>query len=193
MNINIRAEIREVMKTCRDVPRQEIPRRAMLALNLAIRKVNKDIRKDVSKGMGLKPTEVGRAMKVFRAKATRLITRLSAKGRPLPLAAFNSTRQLSGGVASLAYGQRKLYPHTFIATMKSGHRGVFRRVVSGGRRVPRLKINELFGPSVPATFVEPDNVRRMQEVGTRAYMVEFSRLMRLGSRLSLKGGSFRGK
>jgi hypothetical protein len=49
------------------------------------------------------------------------------------------------------------YPQAFIATMRSGHRGVFMRVGassrrSAGARSANLPITELHGPSIPLVF-----------------------------------------
>ena len=47
-------------------------------------------------------------------------------------------------------GQRKFIPHAFVATLKSGHRGVFKRVGKS-----RLPICELQGVSVQKIFLKP--------------------------------------
>lgn len=193
MDINIRAEIREVLKTCEDVPRTEVPRRAVLALNHAMKKVANLAKVEVGAGMGLDPALVRKSLRVLRAKVGRLQASVKTKGRPIPLFAFQGTHQTEAGVVSNAYGMRREFKHAFFARMKSGHNGVYRRVVLGGRRVGRLKINELFGPSIPEQFVISMVDAQIDARAAQLYLREFSRLMRLGSRLSLKGGSFRGK
>jgi|SRR5581483_5356549 len=52
------------------------------------------------------------------------------------------------GVSYVIQGGRKVFPNAFIATMKSGHRGVFIR-----KGKSRLPIKELFGPALSTVFV----------------------------------------
>ena len=46
--------------------------------------------------------------------------------KPIPLIEF-PTRQVATGVSTRAWGKQQTIQHAFIATMKSGHTGVFRR------------------------------------------------------------------
>ena len=72
------------------------------------------------------------------------------KGHWIPLSALRP-RQTKTGVTVRPRGS---YRHAFIATMKSGHEGVFRRA----KGVSRFPINKMFGPN-PA-----NHVRRKPEV-----------------------------
>ncbi len=89
---------------------------------------------------------------------------IRSTGRPLPLISF-SARQTKLGVSVQVKRNRsrKVIPGTFIATMKSAHKGVFWREWHGGgkaspkKKIPygrlpreyRLPIAERFGPRVP--------------------------------------------
>jgi hypothetical protein len=66
--------------------------------------------------------------------------------RPIPLIEF-PVSQTANGVSTHAWGKVQIIQHAFIATMKSGHRGVYRRV---GK--PRLPIKQLWGPTISKTF-----------------------------------------
>lgn len=68
------------------------------------------------------------------AHPNKLTTELYPSGRAVPLIAFNA-RQTKKGVRVRIRGASKLYAHSFIATMKSGHRGVFLRAGEGHKRV----------------------------------------------------------
>jgi hypothetical protein len=91
---------------------------------------------------------------------------VNAKGAGFPLSAF-SPRQTQKGVSVSVKGRRFLIPHAFIATMGSGHQGVFARGRYGGGGAlvrtgesfgrfdfgkARLPINELY------TFAPPDTL-----------------------------------
>lgn len=93
-------------------------------------------------------------------------------GKRIPLIEFSARQTRAGVTVAVKKGARKLIPHAFIATMKSGHRGVFVRsfgsgAISGrhlfrfgrGSRIrpafdPDLPIAELKTLSVPRMFLE---------------------------------------
>jgi hypothetical protein len=66
--------------------------------------------------------------------------------KPIPLIEFPTT-QTATGVSTRAWGKQQIIQHAFIATMKSGHRGAFRRETKS-----RLPIKELWGPTIFGTF-----------------------------------------
>jgi Prophage minor tail protein Z (GPZ) len=66
--------------------------------------------------------------------------------KPIPLIEFPTT-QTASGVSTRAWGKQQVIAHAFIATMKSGHRGAFRRMTKS-----RLPIKELWGPTIYGTF-----------------------------------------
>lgn len=67
-------------------------------------------------------------------------------------------RQTKKGVTAKAWGKRKLYRHAFMAQMKSGHMGIYRRE---GRE--RLPIKEMYGPSVPREMATNEIVNEMHD------------------------------
>jgi len=102
--------------------------------------------------------DLRRNLKVSKAsaRAGRLVVRVRAGGAKLPLIAFR-TRPASpparppkaGTLVSVRKDKAGTrIKHGFVARMKSGHVGVFEREVVGGKRVGRLKIVELRGPSL---------------------------------------------
>lgn len=87
-------------------------------------------------------------------KATRTVPRfvVSIAGTRIPLIAFQArgpepSRGKGRGVSYRLPGGRGRIPSAFIATMRSGHRGVFKR-----KTTRRLPIAELRGPSLPHVF-----------------------------------------
>jgi hypothetical protein len=106
-----------------------------------------------------------------RARPGELRVTVRAAGRPVPLIAFGA-RQTRAGVSVKVKEGRKLIKGAFIATMPTGHKGVFTRVGNRHKRVRRdgraswsgLPIREMYGPSVPAAFrnqVVQDALRRV--------------------------------
>lgn len=70
--------------------------------------------------------------------------------KPIALVEFPHT-QTGTGVSTRAWGQPQIIQHAFVATMKSGHTGIYRR---GGSH--RLPIHELWGPTIYGTFKTKD-------------------------------------
>lgn len=69
------------------------------------------------------------------------------------------TGRTRGGVSAMVVGQRVTFKHAFVAKMKSGHVGVFRR-----RSTRRLDIEELYGLSVPQ-LAEREEVASVVQAG----------------------------
>jgi hypothetical protein len=76
--------------------------------------------------------------------------RVKSSRKAIPLIEFPVSRTRAG-VSTRAWGKSHVIRHAFIATMRSGHTGVFRRV---GRS--RLPIRELWGPHIWGTFAQPE-------------------------------------
>ena len=130
---------------------------------------SKEIR---STGYGIKAAAVKKAISISKATKADLNAIVRAKGRPIPLIAYGARKTQAGVSVNVLHG-RKIIRGAFIATMPSGHRGVFVRVDSAagralggsnrkGAHITRgryrsqdrhgLPIDELFGPSIPAAF-----------------------------------------
>ena len=111
-----------------------------------------------------------------------------ASGESVPIGAFGGLRQIGvgrrklrkrkdgvrrGGVmVEINKGAPKLIPGAFLATMKSGHKGVFRRE----RRKSRLPIKELFTTTVADAF--RDSIDAVAAKGKAVFTMAFRRNMR---------------
>jgi len=103
--------------------------------------------------------DVRKALSITRARPGNPEGVLRVTGRRIPLLAFGA-RQTRGGVTYRLGQGRGLAPSAFLATMRSGHRGVFKRKGS-----PRLPITELFGPSLPHVVVNQRIFEALQVKG----------------------------
>lgn len=108
-------------------------------------------------GYNLKAAVIKKGLKVGRASPGNLRSSVVASGRPIPLIQYGA-RQTAKGVTVSVLNGRKLIKGAFIATMPSGHTGVFvhgangkhKKVTRGGKSSwHQLPIRELFGPAVP--------------------------------------------
>ncbi len=144
----------------------EYPKRAtramVRALNRAIVGGRTLMVKEIARDTGLKSGDVRKALTMREATASRPEARLAASLKRIPLIAFNArgpepSRGQGRGVSYRLRGSKGRIPSAFIATMASGHKGVFARVPGKGRHGPapmrsQLPIRELFGPSLGHVF-----------------------------------------
>lgn len=100
------------------------------------------------------------AVRLSKARPSTLTAYFSVKGRPIPLIRFkvNPTEPKNQKVVvSVKKSGGKTIDGAFIARVKSGHVGVFKRV--GERSLP---IKQLYGPSVPQMFGSESIVKYME-------------------------------
>lgn len=135
-------EIRQALLTLRDDATLAIAR----ALNKSIVTVRSASVKEIAKNVGLSQKDVRAVMGTKLATRTDLEASVTVTGKRIPLLKFRA-RQTRAGVSYRLSGGRGQAPGAFIATMRSGHQGVFRR-----RGRARLPIDELHGPSLPHVF-----------------------------------------
>lgn len=101
-------------------------------------------------------------VKVTKANTSKLEILLTSKGGNIPLIKFstnpNAPRRVKMLKASVKRGGKKPVPGAFVATMKSGHTGVFERM--GAKRNP---IGEKYGPAVPIMMNNQDVADHLNE------------------------------
>jgi hypothetical protein len=110
---------------------------------------------------------------------------LKVKGDRVPLRAY-PTRQTKKGVsAQVNTGKRSLVPGAFIARMRSGHEGVFKRV--GAKRLP---IRELYGSRPVDALLHKGEAEAVQQRGGDSMSHAFERLLPLElGKLAAKSGN----
>lgn len=145
------------------------------ALNRGIRSAATFMGREIAKDMGLKVGDAKRMVAVREATWTRQEARLSASRKRIPLIDFKArgpepSRGKGRGVTYRLPGGRGRAEHAFIATMPTGHRGVYAR--SGRSRLP---IHEKFGPSVGKVFekIRPQGLQVAQDAFVKNFKHEF--------------------
>lgn len=146
------------------------------ALNRAIGSGQTFMSRAMAKDTGLKVGDIKKAFTLRQAAPDQLSASIRAGGKRLPLIQFGAkgkepSRGRGDGVSYNLQGMRKTIPGSFIATMASGHRGVFLRI--GKRRTP---IRELFGPSLGKVFstFRPDGQRVAEDAFIKNFEHEFN-------------------
>lgn len=140
----------------------QVTRALFRAMNRAVASGRTVMVREIARDVRLKSRDVRDAIRLEEASPSRLTARISASIKRIPLIDFNAKMTRGRGVtARLPPPGAGRYPHAFIATMTSGHVGVFQRVAKA-----RLPIRELYGPSLGNVFSKyrPLGVARVEEV-----------------------------
>jgi Prophage minor tail protein Z (GPZ) len=101
----------------------------------------------IAKRTGLKSALVKDRIYYPRVNDGEYEVQVKSSKRPIPLIDFPNVMQTGTGVSTRAWGKTQLIRHAFIATMKNGHTGVYRRKTKA-----RLPIEQLWGPTIGGTF-----------------------------------------
>jgi hypothetical protein len=155
MGVVVSVRAQDLHRALREL-REQSPRAVTRALNRTIESVQTQAGREVAAETGLPVRKVRASMRVIRATFSTLRAALQVRGVRIPLIEFHA-RQTRSGVSYRLPRGRGSAPSAFIATMASGHQGVFKR-----RAKARLPITELFGPSLPKAFLQ-DRVRQALE------------------------------
>ncbi len=145
----------------------------------------------IAQDMKLSQKVVKKHMGERDATPTKLVAELSGDLKRIPLINFGAKQFKRAGVKANTGRGRKSYGKTFfIATMPSGHVGVFSRTLPSTKRSPgawseNLHIQEKRGPSVGHVFTKhmPAAQKRALEVLPKNLEREFRHVLRQGARL----------
>lgn len=96
-------------------------------------------------GIGVREVNDSKYLKLAWANARSPLASLSMGGPGFPLSLFRPLRVPGVGVSVLIKGKRVLIPHTFLATMKSGHLIVGARGAYGGKSAKTIRRTGTFG------------------------------------------------
>ena len=152
MQLTITLATRAVDKLLAQLPRKDLSCAAARALNKTAVSAKAVAIKTLATQIGITQRQVRPSLFLHKAnpgQLTAVLGVLSAK--PLPLLALDpKAKQTPSGVSTRGPGGvRRTIPGAFIATMPTGHRGIFMR-----RGKARLPLRELTGPSISKVFLE---------------------------------------
>lgn len=132
------------------------PRRFNRAMSVAVndtaRQTQTVAARAVAKKLGVKVGAAKRQLRLHRSNARTLTATIKPSGGSLKLIDFRARhRREDVGATAKVFGTQRTYRGAFIATMKSGHRGVFVRRGAG-----RLPIRELYAPGIQRTLLQDE-------------------------------------
>ena len=143
------------------------------AINRTTTNIKKTMAQQTAKRYNIANGEVKKTISISKATRARLEGATISKASPIALAKFKVS---PNRIVSYANGKPspKVYkvsvekgpaskrldadPKAFIAVMKSGHQGLFRRLTDDS-----LPIKQLYGPSVPQMIKNDESMKNIQE------------------------------
>ena len=175
-----------------DTASERVDRAKVRAANRAIGAARTVMVRAIAQDTGLPSRKVRESLAFQEATIDRPSAMIAAKLKRIPLIDFNArgpepSRGKGRGVRWRLKGSRGHDPHAFIATMPSGHRGVFKRTPGKFMRnsPTRQAIHELHGPSLGEVFQKhrPAAIARAQEMFAKnmKHELEFAGVTDAGS------------
>lgn len=155
------------------------------ALKRALRKAGatalRDMRSEASKRIRdrkrIKSRYIARALTLRRARGSDITSMewaLDVSGEPVPLVAYPHRQTKKGVSVEVNRGKRTLVKGSFLASMRSGHEGVFRR-----RGKARLPIDELLGSRPVDALLHEGEAAAVAERGGKSFAETFVRVLPL--------------
>jgi hypothetical protein len=158
----------------------------------AIRAMKAESSRKIRERKRIKVARVNRSLPLYFPEAKelgRMAWAMKVSGKLVPLAEFPHRQTKRGVSVAVNVGQRKLIKGAFVATMKSGHLGIFmRRRVQGPQtkkqakrglfpRTPRLPIEEAFTTRIADVFADGGFIPTVQARGQSVFSAAFARLL----------------
>jgi len=152
VTINVKHDMRAIIVGLENYRKELVDGAVVRALNRTATTVRAEAARDIhDEYPGLKIGAVKDRIDIQKANKVTQRVVISVSGRPIPIVEF-AARQIAAGVTVKVKGARKLLRGAFIATMPTGHIGVFYRRGFRGARSARLPIDQVFSISLPVAF-----------------------------------------
>jgi hypothetical protein len=177
MNNSISLKIEGLDQVIRNLQRlgQQAPRAIALAVNDTARHVRSEASKGIRAEWNVKAKTIREAIKTRPATTANPEAQVTASSKPLPLYGFGPRKLKRGYSVRIKKGKPPTrLPKTFVATMRSGHVGLFERM--GKRRLPIREKASITIPSQWAQRIEID-IRDAQPFLLRRLAGQIERLL----------------
>lgn len=189
--IRVFTDIERIKKGVSQLSRTGVDRAIVRATNKSLLKTRTMARKEFSKRFNLPlRTVVNKQILSFNASKTRKEAVISARGSRIPIIkVVGGAKQFKLGVkAKTGRGGKRLIRGAFIATMRSGHTGVYKRVLgmparrvtyksptTGRLNTSALPVRELMFPPLASMLVRPEIANPLFKFFTRDYPLQLRR------------------
>jgi hypothetical protein len=151
----------------------------IIAMNRAVSTAVSETHKFIRTGYSIKLKDLKKVTIIKRATISKPYAEVIVLGKPIGLIKYGGARQNKKGVGvTEKKGSRRTIKGAFIATMPTGHKGIFIRKDVPNEKKPGLPIQELYGASASQLFGD----ERAQEVFINVYegrfLIEYERAVK---------------
>lgn len=143
----------------------------------ALRDMRSEAKKRIRARKRIKSTYITRALSLGRPTGSDVSSfawSLNVSGQPVPLTAYPFRQTKQGVSVEVNRGKRTLVKGAFVATMASGHRGIFKR-----RGTARLPIKELMGSRPVDALLHAGEADAVAARGGESFTATFVRVLPL--------------
>lgn len=174
VSVQIKADTKEVKRMLKNL-KGGANKVLVRSLNRTLTSVNSTAAKSISKDLRVTQKVVKKGLKVYKANYRFKRASVNASGYRIPIIDLGAKKLKKGTITYKGrFGGRVKAPTgSFLATMSSGHRGVFKR--SGKTRLP---IDELHGASIPYVLVRRHIALAMDKTAETAWQKNLSHEMK---------------
>lgn len=188
MVINIKGDVKAHTKHLSKLQKKIIPDATRSSINKTATSVTSAIKKPIAKEIGVRQKDIKKAFYIKRANRKKLTAEITIRPHLRKLIRYPAGEALKAKALANSFPRHGVKGKAFIAKMKTGHRGVFKRAANGriqkiktsssGNRYKSSKIVEIYAAS-PAQIFEINGYRRIaEEVSRRRFPVVFDQEMR---------------
>lgn len=171
----IGSDIQDLEKQLKSMSRTGFKRASFRAINRAAAKAQTAVKRSIAIQRNIKIGTAGAGLSLQKASENRLDASIIGRGGMIPLYVVkgSKTQKALGVTVAAVQGKRRLRKGAFIATMPSGHTGIFKREREGSTdsgRVGRLGVQEMLLPSIAHTLQSPTTIN----IGIAAFQSAFA-------------------
>ena len=206
MKVSVEQAVKDIRREFRDLMDAEFNTGVARAINHTAAKAKTASSKEIRSIYNISAKDVNKSFDIRRANRAQLYAYIVSTGKPIPVHNFKPIQTKEGVSVLIKKGNRQLIKGAFLATMASGHKGIFARgtykggkgdfvfrnkrirkaggyALKNGRYQPinnDLNINEITTVSVPRAFSNQVVLRNLSNTIDREFparmMHELSRI-----------------
>lgn len=178
MNVRIKWNNRRNAEALRSAPLKAALKRALRkAGSTALRDMRSEASKRIRARKRIPISYIHKALtmrKEDRGEVAGMKWKLQIAGDAVPLSAYPHRQTKKGVSVEVNRGKRTVVKRSFLATMRSGHEGVFQRLGSA-----RLPIRELLGSRPLDALSHDGETEAVAARGAKSFVATFDRLLPL--------------
>lgn len=127
ISVSVEQAVKDMRREFKDLTNQEFNTGVARAINHSIAKAKTASNREIRTIYNISAKDVNAAMRLKKASRAELYALLIAQGKPIPLKKFKPVQTTEGVSVMVKKGKRQTINSAFLATMNSGHTGIFAR------------------------------------------------------------------